>query len=106
MGFLIVIAQGGGLGETASTADHLAALITVLKYILSEKIPQLILPIFVSVLVLIIVWAGIQYITGGPQGGENAKKTIIAAVIGAVIVALAWMIVYNIVVNIIGGNIL
>ena len=53
----------------------------------------LILPVAGAIIVLVIIYGGIQYITGGPKGAETGKKTIIAALIGAIIIALSVMII-------------
>ncbi|MFH0912287.1 MAG: hypothetical protein V1807_01360 [Patescibacteria group bacterium] len=55
------------------------------------------MPIVAILLVIIVIWAGIQYITGGPKGAETAKKTIIAAVIGALIIILSKVILDQVV---------
>jgi len=43
-----------------------------------------------SIVVLMIIIGGIQYITGQREAG---KKTIVAAIIGTAIIVLAWIIV-------------
>ncbi|MEA1909691.1 MAG: TrbC/VirB2 family protein [Patescibacteria group bacterium] len=43
--------------------------------------------------VCLLIYAGIKYITGGPKGSEDAKKTIIAVVIGLLIIIFAAFIV-------------
>lgn len=46
-----------------------------------------------AIVVLMIIWGGIQYITGDKEKG---KKTLIAAVIGAIIVIMAYVIIMSI----------
>ena len=48
------------------------------------------LPIVSFLVVIIIMYAGIQYIIGGTKGQENAKGTIISALVGLVVVALSY----------------
>lgn len=48
-----------------------------------------------------LVWAGIQYITGGTKGAEAAKTQIINAVTGIIIIVLSYVIV-NTVINLMG----
>lgn len=43
--------------------------------------------------VIIIIYGGIKYITGGVKGGEDAKKTITAAIVGLIIVAISYLII-------------
>jgi lipopolysaccharide export LptBFGC system permease protein LptF len=43
-----------------------------------------------AVIVVMIIWAGLQYIQGNAEAG---KKTLTAALIGAVIIALASLII-------------
>ena len=52
--------------------------------------------------VVYLVYAGIQYITGGPKGAEAAKTSIINAIIGIAVIVLSYVIV-NAVVGIFGG---
>ena len=47
---------------------------------------EIVLSVGGLIIVMAIIYGGIQYITGNPQDG---KKAIIAAVIGAIIVTLA-----------------
>jgi len=56
------------------------------------------LPIAGIIIVGVLIYGGIQYITGGAKGGEIGKKTIIAGLIGLIIIVLAWAII-NFVVN-------
>jgi len=51
-----------------------------------------------------LIWAGIQYITGGPKGAEAAKQSIINAIIGIVVIVLAYVII-SAVVNLLGGSV-
>lgn len=50
-----------------------------------------------------LIYGGIQYITGGAGGAENAKKTIINAVVGIVIIVLSYVIV-SAVMNFLGAK--
>lgn len=50
--------------------------------------------------VIIIIYGGIKYITGGPKEVENAKGIIIAALIGLAIIAFSYVII-NIVLKIV-----
>lgn len=43
-----------------------------------------------AVVVVMIIYSGILYITGNPERG---KKTLLAAIIGAIIIAMAYVIV-------------
>lgn len=55
-----------------------------------------ILPIAGALIVILIIWSGIKYITGGPKGEESAKKSLIAIFIGVAIIALAFVIITTI----------
>jgi DMSO/TMAO reductase YedYZ heme-binding membrane subunit len=43
-----------------------------------------------SVILIMVIWGGLQYIQGNAEGG---KKTITSAIIGAAIIALAIVII-------------
>lgn len=72
--------------------DYVNILIENIEKGIKGTFDQFVLPIAGGIIVLVIIYGGIQYITGGVKGAENAKKTIIAAVIGAVIIALSAVI--------------
>ncbi len=57
-----------------------------IRYLLQDFLP----PVGGAIVVLMVIWGGIQYITGQK---ENGKKTIFAAIIGAIIVILAYVII-------------
>lgn len=46
-----------------------------------------------AICIVIIIWGGIQYITGGAKGAETGKKTIIAALVGLIIVLVSRAII-------------
>ncbi len=48
------------------------------------------LPLAGIIIVIMIIWGGVQYIQGNAEGG---KKTLIAAIIGLVIIAIASLII-------------
>ena len=50
-----------------------------------------------------LVYAGIQYITGGSKGAEAAKSQITSAVAGVIIIVLAYAI-FNIANSLLGGS--
>lgn len=56
----------------------------------TQKVGVYLLELAGAVIVIMIIWAGLQYIQGNAEAG---KKTLVAAVIGAIIVALASTIV-------------
>ncbi len=58
-----------------------------------EKVVNFLLILAGALAVAYLIWAGIQYITGGAKGEENAKKAIINAVIGVIIIVLSYVIV-------------
>lgn len=78
--------DAGGGGELRQTVDSVADLI---RYFLQDFLP----PVGGAIVALMVIWGGIQYITGQK---ENGKKTIFAAIIGAVIILLAYVIIKTI----------
>lgn len=69
-------------------------LTNALKDTLADRIYPKLLVWAGALCVLIIIWGGIQYITGGVKGAETGKKTITAAIVGLVIIALSGIIIY------------
>ncbi|MFH0905385.1 MAG: hypothetical protein V1826_01555 [bacterium] len=65
-------------------------LIDQIKTVLVSFADNALLPVGGIVIVMVIVYGGIQYITGN---AENGKKAIIAAIWGTVIITLAWAMV-------------
>ena len=79
-----------------AAADPVDPLISLLNTLVStvEKIGgTYLLPAAGAICVVVIIYGGIQYITGGDKGAETGKKTIIAAIIGLIIVSLAYAII-------------
>ena len=68
-------------------------LIVIVTQDLKDIASRYLLPAAGTICVMIIIWGGIQYITGGSKGEETAKKTIIAAIIGLIIVVLSKVII-------------
>lgn len=56
----------------------------------AQKVGVYLLELAGAVIVIMIVWAGLQYIQGNAEAG---KKTLTAALIGAAIIALASLII-------------
>lgn len=65
-----------------------------------KNIAQFLLGLAGAIAVLYLIWAGIQYITGGAKGASAAKDSIVNAIIGIVVIILAWVIVQTIVNNV------
>ncbi|MBU1092282.1 pilin [Patescibacteria group bacterium] len=59
----------------------------------AENILDIILPIVGALIVILIIWVGIKYITGGVKAEESAKKALVAIFIGVAIILLAYVIV-------------
>ncbi|MFH1088677.1 MAG: TrbC/VirB2 family protein [Patescibacteria group bacterium] len=73
--------------------NDVTILINRITDIAKKVLDTYILPISGALVVILIIWAGIKYITGGPKGEESAKKTLTAIFIGIAIIALASVIV-------------
>ena len=60
-----------------------------------QQILQIVLGIFGAVAVLIIVIAGLKFVTsaGNPQSASKARNTILSAVVGLVVISAAEVIV-------------
>ena len=60
-----------------------------------QQILQIVLGIFGAVAVLIIVIAGLKFVTsaGNPQSASKARSTILYAIIGLIVIAAAEIIV-------------
>lgn len=58
-----------------------------------NRIVQFILGLAGAIAVVYLIWAGIQYITGGPKGADAAKAQIVNAIIGIAVILLAYVIV-------------
>lgn len=65
-----------------------------------KNIADFLLGLAGAIAVLYLIWAGIQYITGGAKGAGAAKDSIVNAIIGIVVIILAWVIVQTIVNNV------
>lgn len=78
-----VMAQGAGDTELFSLIKDVVDLI---KYL----VDTLILPIASGVVIMMVIYGGVQYITGKP---EPAKKTIMAALTGVIIIMFSYVIV-------------
>jgi len=51
------------------------------------------LPVAGAIIVIMIIWGGLQYVQGNAEGG---KKTLTAAIIGLIIIALASLIIQEV----------
>lgn len=51
------------------------------------------LPLAGVIIVIMIIWGGLQYVQGNAEGG---KKTLIAAIVGLVIIVLASLIIQEV----------
>lgn len=67
-----------------------------------DRIINFILGIAGAIAVIYLIWAGIQYITGGAKGAQAAKDAIVNAIIGVVVILLSYVII-NAVITAIGG---
>jgi hypothetical protein len=56
----------------------------------AESIGVYLLGLSGAVIVVMLIWAGLQYVQGNAEAG---KKTLTAALVGAAIIALASMII-------------
>ncbi|HAR54816.1 TPA: hypothetical protein DCR79_00780 [Patescibacteria group bacterium] len=74
-------------------------LIERIKNISIDVLENYILPVAGALVVILIIWSGIKYITGGPKGEEAAKKSLIAIFIGVIIMMIA-VVVVNLIKNI------
>lgn len=78
---------------TEELAKPITDLITKLSDIASNVLDIYIIPISGALLVILIIWTGIKYITGGPKAEESAKKAFVAIFIGVAIMMLAYVII-------------
>ncbi len=69
-----------------------------------QKIATFMLGLAGGLAVIYLIWAGIQYITGGAKGAAAAKDSIVNAIIGIVVIVLAYVIV-RVVVVAVGGSV-
>lgn len=76
-----------------SVGDLIARVASSLYYLANN----ILFPVAGAICIVIIIWGGIQIITGGTKGAETGKKTIIAALIGLIIVVLSYVILNTIV---------
>ena len=60
---------------------------------IADNILDIVLPIVGALIVILIIWVGIKYITGGVKAEESAKKALVAIFIGVAIILLAYVIV-------------
>lgn len=74
-------------------AQPIIDLITKLKDLISIILTTKILPVAGAIVVILIIWTGIRYITGGPKAEESAKKAFVAIFIGVAIIMLAYVII-------------
>lgn len=97
----LALAQSTGESSTIS-ANPNSAILTIIGRITSllDTGIDYLFAIGGSLLIAMIVWGGIRYITGSAEGG---KKTITAALIGIAIMVFAYVIIYA-VINILGGS--
>jgi len=82
---------------TQRTSGDIYTVITVINDVITW-----LLALAGALAVAYLVWAGIQYIVGGPKGAEAAKQSIINAIIGIVVIVLAYVII-NAAVGLVGG---
>ena len=73
--------------------DPLEDLINTLTNTLANNIGPKLLTWAGALWVVVMIWVGIKYITGGVKGTETAKNALMAALIGLVIIAAAWAII-------------
>lgn len=78
-------------------ADPIIDLIAKLKDLSSIILITKILPVAGALMVILIIWTGIKYITGGPKAEESAKKSFIAIFIGIAIIMLSAVIINTII---------
>lgn len=89
------LAQGAPVIEPPTSGD----INTIISAI--QSIINWMLMIAGILAVAYLIWAGIQYITGGTKGAEAAKTQIINAVTGIIIIVLSYVIV-NTVISLMG----
>jgi len=68
-----------------------------------QRVVNFILGIAGGIAVIYLIWAGIQYITGGAKGAQAAKDAIVNAIIGVVVILLSYVIV-NAVIAAVSGS--
>lgn len=79
------------------TADPLQYLIEKVTSSLQFLGQQYLIPGIWIIAMLVIAYSGIKYITGGVKGGEEAKKSIMAAMVGLIIVAISYLLIKTII---------
>jgi len=90
----IAFAAAGQVPDTikqAGDVDLTVILANIIGYVLSFA---------GGIAVLYLIWAGIQYITGGAKGAETAKTSIVNAIIGVVVIILSYTIVQVVIKNV------
>lgn len=70
--------------------------------VILQKIAGFMLGLAGGIAVIYLIWAGIQYITGGAKGAAAAKDAIVNAIIGIVVIILAYVIV-RVVINVVSS---
>jgi len=86
---------------TSDQTGQLASLITSAVNLVHYLLFNIILPASGGILVLMVIYGGVQMITGSQ---ENGKKTVIAALTGAAIIILSGVILSFLLNAISGGN--
>lgn len=74
--------------QQAGAADFLTILIKVANFLLG---------LAGAIAIVYLIWAGIQYITGGAKGAGAAKDAVVNAIIGIVIIVLSYVIINTVV---------
>ena len=67
-----------------------------------DRVVNFILGLAGAIAVIYLIWAGIQYITGGAKGAQTAKDAIVNAIIGIVVILLAYVIVNAVIDAVVG----
>jgi len=73
--------------------------------IILTNIVNFILGLAGAIAVIYLIWAGIQYITGGAKGAQAAKDAIVNAIIGVVVILLAYVIVNAVINAVVSGSV-
>jgi type IV secretory pathway VirB2 component (pilin) len=90
---MVAMAQTFPELQPAGSVDIKTVLGTIVNYVLG---------LAGAIAVIYLIWAGIQYITGGAKGAEAAKASIVNAIIGVVVILLSYVIVQA-VITAVGG---
>jgi len=73
--------------------EAIGKLLDTLQSYLLDVGNNFLLPLAGTIIVVMIIWGGLQYVQGNAEGG---KKTLLAAIIGLVIIVIASLIIQEV----------